>query len=233
MSKFRAAFLHPFMASMKGVLRSAGIACLAFSLPMTGMALAHDGVDHSATPKEPQAETQAVAAPALPDLPFPFTVDIGDGFDLVDQFGNPRTLKDGDGRYQLVFFGYANCDAICSAAIPLMVAAIDALGDKVGRDVTPIMVTVDPARDTPEGMREALPKYDERIVGLTGSDDELARVRKIFHVEVEHVADDWDGSPIYSHGSFVYLLSPTGEMLTLIPPVTSPENMAKIIGNYM
>ena len=73
--------------------------------------------------------------PAASQSPFP--VDIGGPYELVDQFGDVRTQADPDGHYQLVFFGYANCLNICSAAMPLMAQVVDELaGD--GINVTPV-----------------------------------------------------------------------------------------------
>ncbi len=162
----------------------------------------------------------------------PFPVQLGGPFDLIDHNGDRRTEKDFLGRHLLVFFGYANCPGICSAALPSMAAAVDALGDAAD-DVQPILITVDPEWDTPEEMRRVLSKLHPRLLGLTGEVEDLAAVRKAYQVEVSKVGDDIFGKPIYSHGGFVYLMGVDGELEAVIPPILSPEAMVSILRRYI
>ncbi|MEM8794910.1 MAG: SCO family protein [Pseudomonadota bacterium] len=163
----------------------------------------------------------------------PFGAEIGGDFDLIDHYGNPRQLKDYEGRYLLVFFGYANCEAICSTALPLMADTVTRLKKAAGDRFTPVMITVDPENDTLEVMRERLNAYHPSLIGLTGSDGALADVRNKFKVSVEKVGTDIEGRPIYNHGSFVYLLGPDGSFKTLVPPIVDADRMAEIVANYM
>ena len=84
------------------------------------------------------------ALPAAGQSPFP--VEIGGPYALTDQFGETRTQADPDGKAQLLFFGYANCLNICSAALPLMAQMVSALAED-GIEVTPVMITVAPDQD--------------------------------------------------------------------------------------
>lgn len=168
--------------------------------------------------------------PQLAATPFP--VALGGPFDLIDHHGERRTDKDFHGQYTLIFFGYALCPGICSAALPMMAAAVDALGDKADL-VQPLMITVDPDWDTPEVMQDALGKYHPRLLGLTGTQEALAEVRQHFQVEVSYVGEDILGQPIYSHGGFVYLMGPDGTLQTVIPPILNADQMANIIEKYI
>lgn len=162
----------------------------------------------------------------------PFPVQLGGPFDLIDHNGDRRTEKDFLGRHLLVFFGYANCPGICSAALPSMAAAVDRLGDAAD-SVQPVLITVDPEWDTPQEMRRVLSDLHPRILGLTGDEDALAAVREAYQVKFSKVGDDIFGKPIYSHGGFVYLMGPDGELEAVIPPILSPEAMAGIIRRYV
>lgn len=162
----------------------------------------------------------------------PFPVQLGGPFDLVDHFGNRRTEKDFLGRHLLVFFGYANCPGICSAALPSMAKAVDTLGDAAD-SVQPVLVTVDPEWDTPDEMRRVLSELHPRILGLTGDEEALAAVREAYQITFSKVGDDIFGKPIYSHGGYVYLMGPDGELEAVIPPILSPEQMAAIIRDYV
>jgi len=193
----------------------------------------HEG--HSHVAKSQSAATAEKKAPILPAsiaAGSPFPSDIGGDFNLIDQTGTPRRLKDFAGKPMLVFFGYAHCKAICSVALPRMAEMVDLL-DARQIDVQPILITVDPERDTPEAMREALPKYHRRFVGLTGSRKAIDEARFAYQVESKVVYTDPDGGEIFAHGSFIYLMGRDGKFLTLFPPVLSPKRMADIAEKYL
>ncbi len=164
-----------------------GVHLLAAVLLMAGPALGHDGVEHKtseeAAPHGAATPAQAAEAPPLPETAaLPFPIDIEASFDLVDQSGNRRSEEDFAGKPMLIFFGYASCEAICSVALPRLAGALDILGDKAAA-LQPIMITVDPVNDTPEALAEAMPKIHPRLLGLTGTEAELAAARAAFQVE--------------------------------------------------
>ncbi|MEM9060066.1 MAG: SCO family protein [Pseudomonadota bacterium] len=201
---------------------------LALALPAAG----HDGVVHS-SPEEAaahKAETGAGVGKPTPELPFP--VEIKAKFDLINQDGQPVSEADYAGKPMAIFFGYANCEAICSVALPRLGAALDILGDDIDR-LAPLMITVDPARDTVEAIGPALAKWHPKLRGLTGSEAALADAREAFQVETSVVGEDAEGQPIYAHGSFIYLLDGEGKVLTLMPPILGPERMAEILRGYL
>ena len=78
-----------------------------------------------------------------------------------------------------------------------------------------------------------MPKVHPRLVGLTGSAAALEAAAKAYHVESRKVGTAWDGDPILSHGSYVYLMGRDGAFLTLLPPVMDAETMAKTIQRYL
>ena len=131
-----------------------------------------------------------------------------------------------------IFFGYANCEAICSVALPRLGQALDLLEDEADK-LSPLLITVDPERDTPDNMGPALAKWHPKLRGLTGSETALADARSAFQVETSLVGEDPEGNPIYAHGSFIYLIGSDGKVLTLLPPILGPERMAEIIKSYL
>ncbi len=180
-------------------------------------ALAHDAKPH------------ANALPAATGVPLP--LPLGGPFTLTDQHGQPRTEADPHGSLQLLFFGYANCESICTVALPQMAAIAARLR---ARDIalTPVMVTVDPLRDTPALMAEELGKLDPAFVGLTGNDSALAAVYASYAIENSVVFTDPAGQPVYAHGSLLYLLDGQGKFLTIIPPILSDERAEEIIAAF-
>lgn len=172
---------------------------------------------------------QATLNAALPDTLFP--TNFGGNYTLTDHHGNPRTQADPDGKLQLVFFGYATCEAICTVALPIMsdVAAALAARDV---DVTPLVITIDPRVDTVEAMGPALETFAPGLTGLTGSEAALAEVRDLFHVEKKLLFTDPLGVDVYAHGSHIFVMDSDGGFLTLLPPILSTERMVEIVEGY-
>jgi len=141
------------------------------------------------------------AAPSA--LPLPF--DLGGAFSLTDQYGRKRSEVDAEGRLQLVFSGYAKCESICTVALPQMASITKELAS-LGIPVAPVMITVDPARDTPEAMAPILAALHPDFVGLTGPERALAEVYKLFSIDHSLVFEDPSAGAVYAHGSLLYLL---------------------------
>lgn len=161
----------------------------------------------------------------------PFPVQISPRFALTDQTGRAVTEADYAGKRVALFFGYAQCESICTVALPVIGQALDILGAE-GADIVPLMITVDPERDTPQAMAATLPKYSPRLVGLTGSAEALAAARAVFQVEAKELARGPDGGAIIAHGSFIYLIGRDGQVRTLIPPILAPERIAELMRSY-
>lgn len=172
------------------------------------------------------------ATSASAETPPPLPFDLGGSFSLVDQDGNTRTEVDPSGNTQLVFFGYANCQQICSAALPLMGDVADILADD-GLPLSIVMITVDPTRDTVEDIGEPLAAIHPDFVGLTGSDEELQVAYDAFGIEREELFVDIEYGPVYAHGSMLFLLDGDGNMQTLFPPILLADRVADVVRGYM
>ncbi len=183
-------------------------------------AAAHQGHTHVAPPQ---------AATAVP-APSPFTM--GGPFSLIDHNGRPRSDKDFRGAYMLVFFGYAGCKGICPVGLPRMVAALDALGGQA-KLVQPVFITVDPERDAPGALGKFVRKFHPRLIGLTGPADALQAVAKAYRAEARVIGRFPGGSPIISHGTYIYLVGPDGGVVTLFPPIMDVAAMAAAIRRYL
>jgi protein SCO1/2 len=200
---------------------------LAFVAGLAPAAPAHDGAIHPTTAEAATHEATSTTGPALP-----FPIEITPRFALIDQTGRAVTEADFAGRPMAIFFGYASCEAICPVALPSLAAALDLLGPD-GAEIAPILITVDPARDTPEAMARRLAEYHPRLIGLTGSEAALAEARAVFQVEASQVAETPDGAPLYAHGSFIYLVGRDGVVKSLLPPILSPERIAELMRKYL
>lgn len=135
---------------------------------------------------------------------------IASDFALTDHTGRRVTEADFAGRWKLVFFGYTYCPDICPTTLAYMATVLDSLGDQAER-VAPLFITVDPARDTPEVMAAYVAAFHPQLIGLTGTDADVAAAAKAFRVYYERMeqADAPDGY-LMAHAGYVYLMSPAG-----------------------
>jgi protein SCO1/2 len=129
----------------------------------------------------------------------------------------------------LVFFGYTNCPDVCPAGLQVMSAALDKLGHRAD-DIVPILITLDPAEDTPEKLATYIKSFHPRLLGLTGSESEIAATAKAYRVFYQKVPDDKDPSR-YSidHSAIFYLMGKDGTLITPIPHTTDVDQLALTI----
>ncbi len=179
-------------------------------------------------PAAPSASTGTTPEAAPEPMPF----DIGGRFALVDHKGNAVTDRDFRGRYLLLFFGYANCPGVCPIGLRTLTEAFDLLGAKQGA-VLPVLITVDPERDTVASLGPALAKIHPRLIGLTGTPEQLAAARRVYKVGATATGRDLSGGALFEHGTFIYLMGPDGKFLSLYPPVIDPAALAAAIARYM
>lgn len=111
----------------------------------------------------------------------PAGISIGGPFHLTDDKGHVVTDATHRGRWMLVFFGYTNCPDECPLTLQKMAAALGKLGPLADK-VAPLFVTVDPARDTPARLASYLANFDPSIIGLTGTDAQIAEAAKAYRV---------------------------------------------------
>jgi len=190
-------------------------------------AAAHEG--HLGVPAAPVATRPELPEPA-PGSALP--VELGGPFTLTDPQGRRVTDADFRGRYMLLFFGYANCPGICPLGLQNMTAAVDLLGES-GRRVAPVLITVDPERDTPQALGAVTARLGPHLVALTGTPTALAAVRRAYRVESTPAGRDWRGRTLFHHGTFIYLVGPDGRVVALFPPVLEATVLAAAVRRYL
>jgi protein SCO1/2 len=156
------------------------------------------------------------------------------GFDLVDHNGEPRTHTDFRGRYLLIYFGYNYCPTICPTNLQHMALALQTLGRRA-QNVQPLFISIDPARDTPNTIKEYVANFGERFLGLTGSEKQVRAAAKASRVHRHKVIPDKTAPEDYlvDHSSLTLLIGPDGKFLTLVPHDTSGAVMAQRMVKYL
>ena len=165
----------------------------------------------------------------LPSPTITGTALVGGPFSLIDQTGKHVTEKDFLGRYTLVYFGFTNCPDICPAGLQVMSAAIDKLGTK-GASITPVFITLDAQRDTPEKLAGYVKSFHPRLVGLSGTAENLASAAKAYRVYSQKVEDDKSpGNYSYDHAAIFYLMGKDGVFITHIPHTTDVDELVRTL----
>jgi len=158
---------------------------------------------------------------------------VGGPFTLVDTSGKTVTDKDFRGRYMLVFFGFTHCPDICPTELQVMDATMEALGADA-KKVAPIFISVDPERDTPEVVGDYVKNFGDKIIGLTGSQEQVAGAAKAYRASYAKFKDK-ESATDYSidHSTLVYFMGPDGEYITHFPFGTSADKMSEGIRRYL
>ena len=149
---------------------------------------------------------------------------IGGPFHLTDQYGHARTDADFRGQYLLVFFGYSNCPDVCPTTLQAITTALDELGPDVHK-VTPIFITVDPDRDTPEVLKAYAANFTPRLVALSGSAEEVAAAAKAYRIYYKKVGEGAGYS--MDHTALVYVMGPDGSYLAHYPADAKADDILK------
>lgn len=171
---------------------------------------------------------QAPTQPALKDAPLA-GASIGGPFTLTDQDGKKRSDNEFKGKFRIVYFGYTMCPDICTPDMQQLMAGLTQfekahphLADKV----QPIFITVDPVRDTPAVLKQFVSAFHPRLIGLTGSEAEIAAAAKAFAVYYQKTEGSAPDLYLMSHSQTPYLMDPDGKPLAILPadtPNTEPN----------
>jgi protein SCO1/2 len=149
-------------------------------------------------------------------------------FTLVDTNGRTISDKDLRGRWLLVFFGYTSCPDICPTTLSSITTVLKQLGSFATR-VQPAFITVDPARDTPEALGTYLGSFDQRIIGLTGTDEQIARVAVVFGAQYFKVPYGDPKKYAIAHSALIYVIGPEGGIVTQFSNANDADDMARTL----
>jgi cytochrome oxidase Cu insertion factor (SCO1/SenC/PrrC family) len=152
---------------------------------------------------------------------------VGGPFTLVDHTGKTVTEKDFRGRYMLILFGFTHCPDVCPTGLQVMAAALEKVGAKA-EQVTPILITVDPERDTPEQLASYVPSFHPRLVGLTGSPEQVGAALKAYRVYAKKVEDPKSAAGFtFDHTSLLYLMDRNGEYIAHFTHASPVDRIAE------
>jgi len=156
---------------------------------------------------------------------------IGGPFELVNHKGETVTDKDFLGKYMIVYFGYTYCPDVCPMDLQIMADSLRYLEPDQLSQINPVFVTVDPQRDTTAVMAEYIVFFHEKLIGLTGTPQQIDTIKKAFKV----FAAKADDSPDYlvDHTAYTYFMAKDGSFLQHFNHGEDPEDMAANMASLM
>lgn len=151
---------------------------------------------------------------------------VGGPFTLTDQHGDVVTEQDFAGRYMLIYFGYTYCPDFCPMSLANMAQALDLLPAELAEQVVPVLITVDPERDTVEQLAEYAPLFHPRLVALTGSLEQITQTAKAYRVYFSKAGNGDSDTYLMDHSTFIYLMGPDGKYVRHFSHSAAPEEIA-------
>ncbi|XP_047599391.1 protein SCO2 homolog, mitochondrial [Lutra lutra] len=160
---------------------------------------------------------------------------VGQGdFSLLDHRGQTRCKADFRGQWVLLYFGFTHCPDICPDELEKLVHVVEQLEAEPGLPpVQPVFITVDPERDTAAAMACYVQDFHPRLLGLTGSAEQVAQVTRSYRVYYSAGPKDEDQDYIVDHSIAIYLLSPDGLFTDYYGRAKSAQQIADSVRRHM
>jgi protein SCO1/2 len=144
-------------------------------------------------------------------------------FSLQGSNGQELRLSQYRGKVVLLAFGYSRCLSVCPITLHTFAQTLRQMGTAAA-GVQVVYVTVDAQRDTPAKLKAFVGSFDPRIMGGTGTEKQLAQVRKDYGVSATRIPDG--NSYMYDHSSSIYLIDRVGRIRALMPYGHTPDDFA-------
>jgi protein SCO1 len=179
----------------------------------------------------------ALALPACAEPPPPLQgAAIGGPFELSDKDGQKVRWDDFGGKWRMVYFGYTWCPDVCPFDVQRMMQGFDlwaAENPELADQVQPIFISIDPERDTPAKVGEYTANFSPRLLGLTGTPDQVAVAVSAFAAFAQKGEVQPDGNYLMDHTNAAYLMGRAGNPVALVPVDQSKEAVAAELAKWV
>ncbi|HYZ63086.1 MAG TPA: SCO family protein [Acetobacteraceae bacterium] len=173
------------------------------------------------------AATPAWAAAPVPASPA--AAALGGPFTLVDQDGQVVTDLTFRGKWLLIYFGYTHCPDLCPMTLGTIAGGLEEIEPAKRDKVRVLFISVDPARDTPQVMKDYVSAFpDANVVGLTGTQEQVSAASSAYHVRAKR-RPAADGDYSMTHPSVLFLTDPEGRFVAVVPPENVGRHLARLV----
>lgn len=167
--------------------------------------------------------TRSIGRPAL-----------GGPFSLIDHNNKEVRSEDFLGQWVLIYFGFTHCPDICPDELEKMIEVVEEIdGIRSLPNLTPILITIDPERDTPEAMAAYVKEFSPKLLGLTGSVQQVEQVSRSYRVYYSQGPKDEDNDYIVDHTIIMYLVGPDGQFVDYYGQNKRSPEISSSIASHM
>lgn len=165
---------------------------------------------------------------------------LGGSFTLTAHTGERISRGDFAGQYRLIYFGYSYCPDVCPLELAKMTRALRLLEtrDAAVERVQPLFISIDPARDTPAQLAEYVPAFHPRLIGLTGSAEEIAAVAEAYRIHYARAegggaASASDDMYLMDHSSYILFMGPEGQFIEVFTARETATDIADAVADRL
>jgi protein SCO1/2 len=152
-------------------------------------------------------------------------------FTLTDHNGNVFTQESEAWKapYKLIYFGFAYCPMICPTELQKMTKALNNLPAEKANKIQPILISIDPERDTAESLKTYISSFHPKFIGLTGTPEQIKHIADDWKVFYKKVEDDSLNGYTMDHSSYIYLQDQSNQILGIFRMKDSSSEITKYL----
>jgi len=165
-------------------------------------------------------------------LPASGKAAVGGPWDLIGPDGKAFASKRLEGEFALLYFGFTFCPDICPAELEKIAAAVDVVEKITKRKIQPVFITIDPERDDTETVNDYCAEFHPRLVGLTGTKDQIQKITRSYRVYYSKTNDS-DEDYLIDHSIISYLVDPEGNFIKFFGKNSTENDMAMEIKRFI